>query len=74
MKLDAATLKSKSSLLLARPNINPLKKSPLPAFAMKSSINWTGFVYTWSLHPNEKLLIEKGVPLSYLSAFRNYLK
>ena len=33
IKLDAATLKSKSSLLLARPNINPLKKSPLPAFA-----------------------------------------
>lgn len=43
------------------------------AFAMKSSINWTGFVYTWSLYPNEKLLTEKGIPLSYLSAFRNYL-
>ncbi len=43
------------------------------AFAMKASINWTGFVYTWSLYPNEKLLIEKGIPLSYLSAFRNYL-
>ena len=43
------------------------------AFAMKASINWTGFVYTWSLYPNERLLIEKGVPLSYLSAFRNYL-
>lgn len=43
------------------------------AFAMKASINWTGFVYTWSLCPNEKLLIEKGIPLSYLSAFRNYL-
>ena len=43
------------------------------AFAMKSSINWTGFVYTWSLYPNERLLIEKGVSLSYLSAFRNYL-
>ena len=43
------------------------------AFAMKASINWTGFFYTWSLYPNEKLLIEKGIPLSYLSAFRNYL-
>ena len=43
------------------------------AFAMKASFNWTGFVYTWSLYPNEKLLIEKGIPLSYLSAFRNYL-
>lgn len=43
------------------------------AFAMKTSINWTGFVYTWSLYPNEKLLIERGIPLSYLSVFRNYL-
>jgi ATP-dependent helicase HepA len=43
------------------------------AFAMKASINWTGFVYTWSLYPNERLLMDKGVPLSYLSAFRNYL-
>ena len=43
------------------------------AFAMKAGINWTGFVYTWSLYPNEKLLIEKNIPLSYLSAFRNYL-
>lgn len=43
------------------------------AFAMRASINWTGFVYTWSLYPNERLLIEKGVPLSYLSAFRHYL-
>lgn len=43
------------------------------AFAMKAGINWNGFVYTWSLYPNERLLIEKDVPLSYLSAFRNYL-
>lgn len=43
------------------------------AFAMKAGINWTGFVYTWSLYPNERLLIERDVPLSYLSAFRNYL-
>lgn len=43
------------------------------AFAMKASINWTGFVYTWSLYPNERLLIEKGISLSYLSTFRYYL-
>lgn len=43
------------------------------AFAMKSSINWTGFVFTWSLYPNERLLIDADVPLSYLSSFRNYL-
>lgn len=43
------------------------------AFAMKADINWIGFVYTWSLYPNEKLLIENDIPLSYLSSFRNYL-
>lgn len=43
------------------------------AFAMKSNINWVGFVFTWSLHPNEKLLIDANVPLSFLSSFRNYL-
>ena len=48
-------------------------RGQVAAFAMKSSISWTGFVYTWSLYPNEKVLIEKGISLSYLSAFRNYL-
>ncbi|MFI3212849.1 MAG: SNF2-related protein [Eubacteriales bacterium] len=43
------------------------------AFAMKANFNWTGFIYTWSLYPNERLLIEKEIPLSYLSIFRNYL-
>lgn len=43
------------------------------AFAIKTDVNWTGFVYTWCLYPNEKFLIEKDIPLSYLSSFRNYL-
>ena len=43
------------------------------AFAMKADFNWVGFVYTWSLYPNERLLIENDIPLSYLSSFRNYL-
>lgn len=48
-------------------------RGQVTAFAMKSDINWTGFVYTWLLCSNEKLLIEKDIPLSYLRAFRNYL-
>lgn len=43
------------------------------AFAITAPFNWKGFIYTWSLMPNEKLLIQNRVPLSYLSAFRNYL-
>ena len=43
------------------------------AIAMKAGIDWTGFVYTWTLYPNDKILIEKNIPFSYLSEFRNYL-
>lgn len=43
------------------------------AFAMKADINWIGFVFTWSLYPNERLLIDNDIPLSYLSSFRSYL-
>ena len=43
------------------------------AFAMKSNINWIGFVFTWSLYPNEKMLLDADIPLSFLSSFRSYL-
>ena len=43
------------------------------ALAAKSSIYWRGFVYTFSIEPNERLLIENNVPLMKVSTFRNYL-
>lgn len=48
-------------------------RGQVAAFAMKSDINWTGIIYTWLLYPNEKLLIENDIPLSYLGDFRSYL-
>ena len=41
--------------------------------AAESSINWRGFVYTYSIEPNEKILLENGISLLALSLFRNYL-
>ena len=43
------------------------------AFAALSSINWKGFVYTFSIEPNERLLLDKGVSLFSLGLFRQYL-
>lgn len=48
-------------------------KGKATAFAAQSSINWRGFVYTYSIEPNEKILLENGVSLLALSMFRNYL-
>lgn len=43
------------------------------AFAAESCINWKGFVYTYSIEPNERLLLENGVSLYALGQFRHYL-
>ena len=43
------------------------------AFAAQSSIDWKGFVYTYSIEPNERTLIEHGVSLFALGQFRQYL-
>lgn len=43
------------------------------AFAVQSSINWKGFVYTYSIAPNERLLIDNGISLHALGSFRQYL-
>lgn len=43
------------------------------AFAVLSDINWKGFIYTFSIEPNERFLIENGVSLFALAQFRQYL-
>lgn len=43
------------------------------AFAALSDINWRGFIYTFSIDPNERFLIENGVSLFSLAKFRQYL-
>lgn len=48
-------------------------KGRCTAFAVKSNIEWKGFVYTYSIEPDEMYLIKEGVPLFALSQFRQYL-
>ncbi len=48
-------------------------KGMCSSFAAESCINWKGFVYTFSIEPNERLLIDNGVSLYMLGMFRQYL-
>lgn len=43
------------------------------AFAIPSSINWKGLVFTWTLAPNEAYLLDHGVSIYALAPYRNYL-
>lgn len=43
------------------------------AFAAESNLNWLGFVYTYSIQPNESRLLENGVSPLAISMFRSYL-
>lgn len=43
------------------------------AFAAESSVDWKGFIYTYSIEPNERLLLDNGISLYALGLFRQYL-
>jgi len=43
------------------------------AFAAESTVDWKGFVYTYSIEPNERLLLDEGISLYVLGLFRQYL-
>lgn len=48
-------------------------KGRCSAFAVASSVEWKGIVFTWSLAPNSSLLMEKGVSSYALGPYRGYL-
>ncbi len=43
------------------------------AFAVQSDFEWMGIVFTWTLKPNEMLLLEKNIPLVTLRQYKNYI-
>ena len=43
------------------------------AFAAKSSFDWKGFIYTYSIEPNVRLLLDHGFTPSALGLLRQYL-
>lgn len=48
-------------------------KGMCTALAAQSCVDWKGFVYTYSIEPNERLLLDAGVSLYALGMFRQYL-
>lgn len=48
-------------------------KGTATAFAALSIVDWKGFIYTFSIEPNERLLLGEGVSLYALGLFRQYL-
>ena len=48
-------------------------KGMCAAFAAESKVDWKGFIYTFSIEPNKRLLMDKGVSLYALGMFRQYL-
>lgn len=43
------------------------------AFAVQSDFEWMGLVFTWTLKPNEMLLLEKNISLVTLRQYKNYI-
>lgn len=48
-------------------------KGMCTAFAAESRIEWKGFIYTYSIEPNVRLLLDQGISLYALGLFRQYL-
>ena len=48
-------------------------KGTCTAIALEADFDWRGIVYTWNLYPNERLLLEKGIPLTALRQYKSYV-
>lgn len=48
-------------------------KGQSAAFAVKADINWSGFIYTLSIVPDETRLLDHGISIYALNTYRNYI-
>ncbi len=48
-------------------------KGRCSAFAIPTTVNWKGLVFTWALAPNEAYLLNNGVSIYALGPYRNFL-
>jgi len=48
-------------------------KGKASAFAVPAGITWKGLIFTWSISPNEVILLDKNIPIHALSMYRSYL-
>lgn len=48
-------------------------KGTCTAFAVQADFEWMGLIFSWVLKPNEKLLLEKNIPLVAMRQYQNYI-
>ncbi len=48
-------------------------KGTCAAFACKTEIDWTGFIYTWGLYPDETILLENGLSTHVIDKYRGFM-
>lgn len=48
-------------------------KGQSTAFMFEAGINWRGFVFTFSIEPNEELLLEHDIPVTAIGRFKGYV-
>lgn len=48
-------------------------KGQAAAFAVKTDINWSGFIYTLSIVPDEAMLLDHGISIYALNQYRSYI-
>lgn len=48
-------------------------KGTCAAFACKTSVNWSGFVFTWAVFPDETHLLEKNLSIHTIDKYRGFI-
>lgn len=48
-------------------------KGTCAAFAWKTVVDWSGFVFTWAIRPNETELLEKGISVHLIDKYRGFM-
>ena len=43
------------------------------AFACKTTLDWTGLIFTWALQPDENILLEKNVSTHLIDKYRGFM-
>lgn len=48
-------------------------KGTCAAFACETVIDWSGFIFTWAVYPDETALLEKGISVHLIDKYRGFM-
>lgn len=48
-------------------------KGTCAAFACETVMDWSGFIFTWAVYPNETALLEKGISVHLIDKYRGFM-